>query len=264
MVAGYYFQAINADAPHPAAARLWEEFLYSDEGQNLWLAGGARPVRADAMVEAGTIDQEQVRRPARGRRHAGHPDQRADREDGRLPGGQLGQGRRLSTTAPVAATAAPPAPTGRRLSVGPSVGLLPFLGLRHDLPADPDDHRGGRRVPGRRGRLLPRQDPARSAATTALHALRQSLRALAASSAAGRRRAGRPAGLPRRHGAGRTSLLRRVVTAVCGVLAQFGGVTLAFAWIATLGFGGLLTNLLADTFGIDPNGLVAGSTSCPG
>ena len=56
-VAGYYFQAINKDAVHPAAARLWEEFLYSDEGQNLWLAGGARPVRADAMVKAGTIDQ---------------------------------------------------------------------------------------------------------------------------------------------------------------------------------------------------------------
>ncbi len=56
-IAGYYFQAINTDAPHPAAARLWEEFLYSDEGQNLWLAGGARPVRADAMVAAGTIDQ---------------------------------------------------------------------------------------------------------------------------------------------------------------------------------------------------------------
>ena len=57
-VGGFYFQAINADAPHPAAARLWEEYLYSDEGQNLWLAGGARPIRADAMVKAGTIDQE--------------------------------------------------------------------------------------------------------------------------------------------------------------------------------------------------------------
>jgi putative spermidine/putrescine transport system substrate-binding protein len=56
-VAGYYFQAINKDAVHPAAARLWEEFLYSDEGQNLWLAGGARPVRADAMVKDGTIDK---------------------------------------------------------------------------------------------------------------------------------------------------------------------------------------------------------------
>ena len=57
VVAGYYYQAINKDAPHPAAARLWEEFLYSDDGQNLWLGGGARPVRADAMVEAGTIDK---------------------------------------------------------------------------------------------------------------------------------------------------------------------------------------------------------------
>jgi putative spermidine/putrescine transport system substrate-binding protein len=57
VVAGYYYQAVNADAPHPAAARLWEEYLYSDEGQNLWLGGGARPVRADAMVKAGTIDK---------------------------------------------------------------------------------------------------------------------------------------------------------------------------------------------------------------
>ncbi len=57
VVAGYYYQAVNADAPHPAAARLWEEYLYSDEGQNGWLAGGARPVRAEAMVKAGTIDK---------------------------------------------------------------------------------------------------------------------------------------------------------------------------------------------------------------
>ncbi|WP_211730723.1 ABC transporter substrate-binding protein [Nocardioides palaemonis] len=58
VVAGYYFQAINADAPHPAAARLWQEFLYSDEGQNLWLKGGARPVRGDQMAEDGTIDAD--------------------------------------------------------------------------------------------------------------------------------------------------------------------------------------------------------------
>jgi putative spermidine/putrescine transport system substrate-binding protein len=57
-VAGYYFQAISADAPHPAAARLWEEFLYSDEGQNLWLKGGARPVRAEAMAKDGSIDKK--------------------------------------------------------------------------------------------------------------------------------------------------------------------------------------------------------------
>ena len=56
VLGSYYVQAINKDAPHPAAARLWEEYLYSDEGQNLWLKGGARPVRADAMQKAGTLD----------------------------------------------------------------------------------------------------------------------------------------------------------------------------------------------------------------
>jgi putative spermidine/putrescine transport system substrate-binding protein len=57
VVGSYYVQALSKDAPHPAAARLWQEFLYSDAGQNLWLSGGARPVRADVMAKAGTIDQ---------------------------------------------------------------------------------------------------------------------------------------------------------------------------------------------------------------
>ena len=57
---GFYDQAINKNAPHPAAARLWEEFLYSQAavgGQNLWLQGGARPAEQQAMTTAGTIDQ---------------------------------------------------------------------------------------------------------------------------------------------------------------------------------------------------------------
>ncbi|OBB25595.1 ABC transporter substrate-binding protein [Mycolicibacterium peregrinum] len=57
LVAGYYYQAINKDAPHPAAARLWQEFLFSDEGQNLYAKGGVRPVRADKMILAGTADR---------------------------------------------------------------------------------------------------------------------------------------------------------------------------------------------------------------
>jgi putative spermidine/putrescine transport system substrate-binding protein len=56
-IGGYYAQAINKQAPHPAAARLWEEYLYSNEGQNQWLKGGARPVRQAAMDKAGTIDK---------------------------------------------------------------------------------------------------------------------------------------------------------------------------------------------------------------
>ena len=56
-VASYYLQAINKDAPHPAAARLWEEFLYTPEAQNLWLKGYARPVLQAKMVADGTVDQ---------------------------------------------------------------------------------------------------------------------------------------------------------------------------------------------------------------
>ncbi|MFE7094057.1 ABC transporter substrate-binding protein [Streptomyces erythrochromogenes] len=55
--AQYYAQAINKDAPHPAAARLWQEWLYSAEGQNLWLKGYARPVLMSAMEGAGTLDK---------------------------------------------------------------------------------------------------------------------------------------------------------------------------------------------------------------
>ncbi|HYW82486.1 MAG TPA: extracellular solute-binding protein [Spirochaetia bacterium] len=45
VVAGVYVQAISAYAPHPNAARLWMEFLYSDEGQLIWLKGYGHPVR---------------------------------------------------------------------------------------------------------------------------------------------------------------------------------------------------------------------------
>ena len=56
ILGGYYAQAISKTAPHPAAARLWEEYLYSNEGQNLWLKGLARPVRMAAMQKSGTVD----------------------------------------------------------------------------------------------------------------------------------------------------------------------------------------------------------------
>jgi len=47
---GYYAQAINASAPHPWAARLWEEFLYSDQGQVLFLKGFAHPARFNDLA----------------------------------------------------------------------------------------------------------------------------------------------------------------------------------------------------------------------
>ncbi|BDZ49170.1 ABC transporter permease [Frondihabitans sucicola] len=49
-------------------------------------------------------------------------------------------------------------------------------------------------------------------------------------------------------------LLRTVVDAVSSVLAQFGGVMLAFAFIATVGFQGFVTLWIKSTFGYDING----------
>ena len=59
VLGGFYAQAINKNAPHPAAARLWEEFLYSQAatgGQNLWLEGGARPVEQATMQSNGSLN----------------------------------------------------------------------------------------------------------------------------------------------------------------------------------------------------------------
>jgi putative spermidine/putrescine transport system substrate-binding protein len=55
--AAYYDQAVSKYAPDPAAARLWEEYLYSTEGQNLFLEGGTRPIELTTLVSAGTEDK---------------------------------------------------------------------------------------------------------------------------------------------------------------------------------------------------------------
>jgi putative spermidine/putrescine transport system substrate-binding protein len=51
VVAGVYIQAISAFAPHPNAAKLWMEYLYSDEGQLAWLAGYCHPIRFQDLVK---------------------------------------------------------------------------------------------------------------------------------------------------------------------------------------------------------------------
>jgi putative spermidine/putrescine transport system substrate-binding protein len=57
-IAAYYTQAINKNAPDPAAARLWEEYLYSATGQNLFLQGYARPIELAAMTANGTVNKK--------------------------------------------------------------------------------------------------------------------------------------------------------------------------------------------------------------
>lgn len=58
VVAGVYVQAINALAPHPNAAKLWMEYLYSDEGQLAWLKGYCRPIRLKHLVGSGKVPDD--------------------------------------------------------------------------------------------------------------------------------------------------------------------------------------------------------------
>ncbi len=53
--AGVYVQAISAYAPHPNAAKLWMEFLYSDEGQLIWMKGYCHPIREADLRARGVV-----------------------------------------------------------------------------------------------------------------------------------------------------------------------------------------------------------------
>ncbi len=58
--AGVYVQGISAYAPHPNAAKLWQEFLYSDEGQNTWLKGYCHPIRYEDLVANDKVPADQL------------------------------------------------------------------------------------------------------------------------------------------------------------------------------------------------------------
>lgn len=60
IIAGPYAQAISAYAPHPYAARLWMEYMYSDEGQLTWLSGYAYPIRYNDLAKRNVIPAELV------------------------------------------------------------------------------------------------------------------------------------------------------------------------------------------------------------
>ncbi len=58
LIAGLYAQGISTYAPHPNAAKLWMEFLYSDEGQLLFLDGLGHPARFADLYRRGVISKE--------------------------------------------------------------------------------------------------------------------------------------------------------------------------------------------------------------
>ena len=57
-LAGIYAQAISKYGPHQNAAKLWMEFLYSDEGQAIWMQGYCHAIRYDDMVANNLVSDE--------------------------------------------------------------------------------------------------------------------------------------------------------------------------------------------------------------
>lgn len=54
----YYAQPLTANAPHPNAAKLWIEWLLSDQGANIYASAGAVPARINTMLKAGTLSKQ--------------------------------------------------------------------------------------------------------------------------------------------------------------------------------------------------------------
>ncbi len=141
----------------------------------------------------------------------------------------------------------PTAGTGRRLRVGPSLALLPFLafvGIFLLIPTITVVVQGFME----QGRFS-LSNVQTLGSETVMRALWKSVLLSASTALIGAVVgavvsylvvAGNPQGV-----------LRRATVSLSGVLAQFGGVTLAFAWITTLGFGGLLQRALESVFDRD-------------
>jgi putative spermidine/putrescine transport system substrate-binding protein len=62
VLAGVYVQAISAHAPHPNAAKLWMEHLFSDEGQLGYMNGYCSVARQPVLNAQGKIPAELLER----------------------------------------------------------------------------------------------------------------------------------------------------------------------------------------------------------
>ncbi len=241
---------------NPAAARLWQEFLYSDEVQNLWLKGGARPVRMEAMTDAGTIDEELAaalpeapptrssrprrRAPPRAPCSARSGQRRSSDSSDVLDGPSLD--RVTSPAGPERLPLRPGAGVARRAGRGSGWSPSPRTSLLFLAAADGARRR--RRACSTATGPSPSttSPPSATPSSSRRSGTRRGCRCSPPSSApwSVRSSATRMLGLPE------TGIVRTTVDAASGVLAQFGGVMLAFAFIATIGTQGIVTKFLLD------------------
>ncbi|WP_426244053.1 ABC transporter permease [Nocardioides sp. LHG3406-4] len=153
----------------------------------------------------------------------------------------------VATPAPVVGTP-PPTGAGRRSSLGAYLALLPFLGFLLVFLIVPTvtvivgafQSEGGGFTLGNVRALT---------SDAALNSLWKSVLLSASTAAIGAFLGALLSYLIL--SLGERSLLRRATLSVCGVLAQFGGVTLAFAFISLLAINGVLTQALQSSLGLD-------------
>ncbi len=275
VVAGVYVQAISAFAPHPNAAKLWMEYLYSDEGQIEWLKGFChrsastpwqRPARSRLICSQSCRRQKPTRRLS-SRRSKNRPPTRR-----RSPRAGTRSSAPTSSKANHSHTASPD--TGEPTRSGPQRAQErkdrgPH-GCNATAPEQTHDYRLARHsalrhflghVSDRADRLFDQGafvDPNGNLTLKNLVDLFQpsilaayiiSIKVSAASAIGGAiigfalAAAISLGGLP--------SWLRSAVLTFCGVASNFAGVPLAFAFLATLGRLGLVTILLRDVFGFN-------------
>ncbi len=282
-VVSYYNQAINKDAPHPAAARLWGGVPVHRRRPEPVVQGRRQP--GAARFHEG----RRHRRPGHSegrhhhRRRAGLLHQRRLHPHHRVAPEQLGQDDRqlrhrpmtaaiapIASNGPAAAKAAGPSATPasplssamakHRQELGTLATTLPFFAYTACFLLAPTvivivgafQDRSGNFTLANFNKMFEANTIA-AFGTSILVSLASSLIGAVV---------GALASYALVIGAKPNGLLRRMVSAISSVLAQFGGVMLAFAFIATIGINGIGTMLIKTLTGytVNPNWL----SSLPG
>jgi ABC-type uncharacterized transport system permease subunit/ABC-type Fe3+ transport system substrate-binding protein len=266
LVSAYYAQAINRSAPHPAAARLWEEYLYSqdpDGGQNLWLKGLRPPDRARGDAEErlggpGCCRQGSARHGQEPvRPHPGPGDQGDRHRHQELGGGGSrvtdshetgGTGSTRSRRVPLAWLGLTPFLAYVTLVFLVPIGFILFEAFRRTTTT------GATRDP------VTQQFVKHSETTFTLDNIHDSLQGIYRTSlvtsvklSAITAILGAIFGLLLATAvvSSSSAFLRQVVTSAAAVTANFGGIPLAFLFIANLDANsGIVTLFLQDHFGI--------------
>lgn len=275
-VVSYYNQAINKDAPHPAAARLWEGVPVHRRRPEPVVQGRRQP--GAARFHEGRRHHRPGHSEGRHhhRRRAGLLHQRRLHPHHRVAPEQLGQDDRqlrhrpmtaaiapIASNGPAAAKAAGPSATPasplssamakHRQELGTLATTLPFFAYTACFLLAPTvivivgafQDRSGNFTLANFNKMFEANTIA-AFGTSILVSLASSLIGAVV---------GALASYALVIGAKPNGLLRRMVSAISSVLAQFGGVMLAFAFIATIGINGIGTMLIKTLTGytVNPN-----------